>query len=113
MKYKINKSDLLYVLCKIENKRDYNCKTISKYINKLLYIKEPKLNKILLNDNSCLTDLVFLEKFATEKEITLVINGVIAEKPNEYTNEDIYFAIDKAFGIKEMIDLSSIKEFCY
>jgi len=113
MKYKINKSDLLYVLYKIEDKRDYNCKTISKHIDKLLYIKEPKLNKILLNDNSCLTDLVFLEKSATEKEITLVINGAIAEKPTEYTNEDIYFAIDKAFGIKEMIDLSSIKEFCY
>lgn len=76
-------------------------------------LKEPKLNKILLNDNSCLTDLVFLEKPATEKEITLVINEVIANKPMEYTNEDIYYAIDKAFGIKEMIDLSSIKEFCY
>lgn len=74
---------------------------------------EPKLNKILLNDNSCLTDLVFLEKPATEKEITLVINGVIADKPMEYTNEDIYYAVDKAFGIKEMIDLSNIKEFCY
>ena len=67
----------------------------------------------MLNDNSCLTDLVFLEKPATEKEITLVINEVIANKPTEYTNEDIYYAVDKALGIKEMIDLSSIKEFCY
>lgn len=89
---------------------------ISNYLKRKFvdeFNKEPKLNKILLNDNSCLTDLVFLEKSATEKEITLVINGAIAEKPTEYTNEDIYFAIDKAFGIKEMIDLSSIKEFCY
>ena len=65
------------------------------------------------NNNSCLTDLKKKKKSATEKEITLVINKVIANKPMEYTNEDIYYAIDKAFGIKEMIDLSSIKEFCY
>lgn len=38
MKYKINKLDLLDVLYKIEDKRDYNCKTISKHINKLLHI---------------------------------------------------------------------------
>lgn len=76
-------------------------------------INEPKINKILLNDNSCLTDLVFLEKSATEKEIALVINEVMADKTTEYTNKDIYYAIDKAFGIKKMIDLSSIKEFCY
>lgn len=113
MKYKINKYDLLDVLYKIEDKRGYNCKTISKHIDKLQHIKEPKLNKILLNDNSCLTDLIFLEKSATEKEITLVINEVMANRPTEYTNEDIYYAIDRAFGIKEMIDLSNIKEFCY
>ena len=113
MKYKINKYDLLDVLYKIEDKRDYNCKTISTHIDKLQHIKESKLNKILLNDNSCLTDLIFLEKSATEKEITLVINEVMANKPTEYTNEDIYYAIDRAFGIKEMIDLSSIKEFYY
>ena len=75
-------------------------------------VREPKLNKILLNDNSCLEDLIYLEKPATETEITQVINSVIAEK-EDYTNEDIYFAIDKTFGIKEMIDLSSIEEFCY
>lgn len=89
---------------------------ISNYLKRKFvdeFNKEPKLNKILLNDNSCLTDLVFLEKSATEKEITLVINEVIVNKPMEYTNEDIYYAIDKAFGIKKMIDLSSIKEFCY
>lgn len=75
-------------------------------------VREPKLNKILLNDNSCLEDLIYLEKPATQTEITQVINSVIAEK-EDYTNEDIYFAIDKAFGIKEMIDLSSIEEFYY
>lgn len=74
---------------------------------------ELKLSKILLNDNSCLIDLVFLENPATEREITLVINGVMADKPSEYTNEDIYYALDRAFGIKKIIDLSSIKEFCY
>ena len=72
-----------------------------------------KLNKIILNDNSCLQDLVYLEKAATEEEITLNINGAMAEKPTEQTNEDIYLAIDKAFGIKKMIDLGNIKEFNY
>lgn len=72
-----------------------------------------KLNKIILNDNSCLQDLVYLETPATEEEITLIINGAMAEKPTEYTNEDIYFAIDNAFGIKKMIDLGNIKEFNY
>lgn len=72
-----------------------------------------KLDKIILNDNSCLQDLVYLEKPATEEEITLIINGAMSEKPTEYTNEDIYFAIDNAFGIKKMIDLGNIKEFSY
>lgn len=76
-------------------------------------MKNLKLNKIILNDNSCLQDLVYLEKPATEEEITLIINGAMAEKPTEYTNEDIYFAIDNAFGIKKMIDLGNIKEFNY
>lgn len=71
------------------------------------------LDKIRLSDNSCLEDLIFLEKKATSEEITKCINMAIAQKPYEYTNEDIYMAIDKQFGIKKMIDIGSVEEFCY
>ena len=54
MKYKIDKLDLLDVLYKIEDKRDYNCKTISKHIDKLQRIIKPKLNKKLLDYNNFL-----------------------------------------------------------
>lgn len=35
MKYKTNKTDLLFVLYKIEDKRCYKCKSITKHIDKL------------------------------------------------------------------------------
>lgn len=45
MKYKINKLDLLFKLYRIEDKRGYECKEITRHIDKLQ--KENKTRKIL------------------------------------------------------------------
>ena len=52
-----------------------------------------KLNKIILNDNSCLQDLVYLEKPATEEEITLIINGAMATVKCENGGGSIGFEV--------------------
>lgn len=69
-------------------------------------------NKILLNDGSCLTDLIIFENSVDDTEIEKIINDVQKTK-KDYTNEDIYFEIDKKFPISQMIDISSINEFYY
>ena len=71
-----------------------------------------KTNKILLNDGSCLTDLIIFENTIEDTEIRKIIINVQKTK-KDYTNEDIYFEIDKKFPILQIIDLNSINEFYY
>lgn len=70
------------------------------------------VNKILLNDGSTLIDLIIFVKSVNESDIQKIIDKV-QENIEDYTNEDIYMALDKELEIKEIIDLSSIKEFYY
>ncbi len=69
-------------------------------------------NKIILNDSCCLTDLIIFEENINLKEINKIIENV-QDTIEDYTNEDIYMAIEEKFKVKEIIDLSSIVEFYY
>lgn len=69
-------------------------------------------NKIILNNGSCLSDLLIFENSVNENDIKKIIEKV-QNTIADYTNEDIYMAINEKYEIKQQIDLLSINELYY
>lgn len=73
------------------------------------------ITKFLLTDDcdNNFTDLIIFDKPVNKKDLYEVINKVKNEMAGEYTNEDIYHAIDKLNINYTIIDLIDIERLYY
>lgn len=73
------------------------------------------ITKFLLTDNcdDNFTDLIIFDKPVNKEELYNAINKVKTEMVGEYTNEDIYHAIDTLNIDYNLIDLIDIEQIYY
>lgn len=73
------------------------------------------ITKFLLTDDcdENFTDLIIFDKPVNKNDLYNAINKVINDKASEYTNEDIYQAIDTLKVNYNMIDLMDIEKIYY
>jgi len=69
-----------------------------------------KVKKIILTDNCCVQDLIYLKNEVTEFEIYQCIQQV-KDRNQEYLDEDIINAISYQFGIEDIEDIENILRF--